>query len=71
MHVAPPRKKRGTPARGADWVLVSLRFGDTLAKLALRYNLDVSTLKAANGIVGSEIETWRDELWLPPLGKQD
>ena len=67
--LVPPRKKRGTPARGADWVLVSLRLGDTLSKLALQHNLDVSTIKAANGIVGSTIEAWRDELWLPPLGE--
>eukprot|EP01047_Picozoa_sp_COSAG01_P060327 COSAG01_NODE_7379_length_3230_cov_2.198978_3_plen_177_part_00 len=29
----------------------------------------MATIKAANNIVGSEIEAWRDELWLPPKAK--
>ena len=65
--LSPPRHKRGTPARGADWVLVPVRVGDTLAKFALQHNLDTATIKSANGIVSSDIEAWRDELWLPPL----
>jgi hypothetical protein len=69
--LAPPRAHRtgagAGSARGPDWVRVQLRMGDTLTKLALQYNLDAATIKSANGIVGSEIEAWRDELWLPPL----
>lgn len=60
-------EKSGTAARGSDWVKVPLHPGDSLAKLSLIHNLDVATLKAANSIIGSEIEGWRDEIWLPPL----
>ena len=60
-------EKAGTAARGSDWVKVPIHPGDSLAKLALLHNLDVATLKAANNIIGSEIEPWKDEIWLPPL----
>ena len=60
-------ERSGTAARGSDWVKVPLHPGDSLAKLSLLHNLDVATLKAANNIIGSEIEGWRDDLWLPPL----
>ena len=49
---------------------MKLAHGDTLSKLALRYNLDAATIKTANGLIGNEIECWRDELWLPPLQGQ-
>ena len=48
------------------WVKVPLRWGDSLQKLSLKYDLPVAVIKSANNIVGSEIEGWRDELWLPP-----
>lgn len=49
-----------------DWVKVPLKWGDSVQKLSLKYDLPVATIKTANNIVGSEIEAWRDELWLPP-----
>ena len=65
---APRRDERsGAASRGDDWVKVPLHPGDTLAKLALQHNLDISQIKAANNIIGSTIEGWRDDIWLPPL----
>ncbi len=63
-------EKAGTAARGSDWVKVPLHPGDSLAKLALLHNLDVATLKSANNIIGSEIDAWRDDIWLPPLASK-
>lgn len=64
---APGRDERSGASRGDDWVKVALHPGDTLAKLALQHNLDISQIKAANNIIGSTIEGWRDDIWLPPL----
>ena len=41
----------------AGWKKVTLKRGDTLAKLALLNNLDVATIKRANNIVGPEVRS--------------
>ena len=61
------KKTSAAPVRGEDWVKVPLHPGDSLAKLALKYGMSVAQLKAANGILGSTIPVWDDEIWLPPL----
>ena len=61
------KKASAAPVRGEDWVKVPLHPGDSLAKLALKYGMSVAQLKAANGILGSTIPVWDDEIWLPPL----
>ena len=43
-----------------------IRRGDSLQKLSLKYDRTVAAIKAANNIVGNEVEAWRDDLWLPP-----
>ena len=48
------------------WKKVPIRRGDSLQKLSLKYDRTVAAIKAANNIVGNEVEAWRDDLWLPP-----
>ena len=56
---------RSRVAVSEGWVRVALGRGDTLQKLALIHGLDVSAIKAANGIFHTGLEVWRDEVWLP------
>ena len=57
---------RSRDARSQGWVRVPVRGGDSLQKFAVAYGLEVSEIKSANNILHSELEPWRDAVWLPP-----
>lgn len=62
---SPGPEWRSRVAVSQGWVRVSVGRGDSLQKLAIAHGLDVSAIRSANSIFHSELEPWRDEIWLP------